>query len=106
MPEDITLAAPVRVDPGVTTFRVARLVFDWESALVQITLRPWSGSAFVGAHRIEATYEGAIATTLMIGLNKVNLGTPNRFVNTSQFGTITESSTPGRVLQINARLTL
>jgi len=75
MPEDITLAAPVRVDPGVTTFRVARLVFDWESALVQITLRPWSGSAFVGAHRIEATYEGAIATTLMIGLNKVNLTT-------------------------------
>jgi hypothetical protein len=39
-------------------------------------------------------------------LNKVNLGTPNRFVNTSQFGTITESSTPGRVLQISARLTL
>jgi len=39
-------------------------------------------------------------------LNKVNLGTPNRFVNTAQFGTITESSTPGRVLQISARLTL
>jgi hypothetical protein len=39
-------------------------------------------------------------------LNKVNLGTPNRFVNTAQFGTITESSTPGRVLQISARLSL
>jgi hypothetical protein len=39
-------------------------------------------------------------------LNKVNLGTPNRFVNTAQFGTITESSTPGRVLQISARFTL
>jgi len=39
-------------------------------------------------------------------LNKVNLGTPNRFVNTSQFGTITEPSTPGRVLQISARLNL
>ena len=36
-------------------------------------------------------------------LNKVNLGTPNRFVNTAQFGTITEPSTPGRVLQIGAR---
>ena len=36
-------------------------------------------------------------------LNKLNLGTPNRFVNTAQFGTITESSTPGRVLQISAR---
>jgi hypothetical protein len=39
-------------------------------------------------------------------LNKVNLGTPNRFVNTAQFGTITESSTPGRVLQISARISL
>ncbi len=40
------------------------------------------------------------------GLNKVNLGTPNRFVNTAQFGTITESSTPGRQLQLSVRLTL
>jgi hypothetical protein len=39
-------------------------------------------------------------------LNKVNLGTPNRFVNTAQFGTITESSTPGRVIQISARFFL
>jgi hypothetical protein len=38
------------------------------------------------------------------GLNRVNLGTPNRFVNTAQFGTITESSTPGRQIQISARL--
>jgi Carboxypeptidase regulatory-like domain len=37
-------------------------------------------------------------------LNKVNLGTPNRFVNTAQFGTITESSTPGRQVQLSARL--
>lgn len=38
------------------------------------------------------------------GLNKVNLGTPNRFVNTAQFGTITESTTPGRQIQLSARL--
>ena len=38
------------------------------------------------------------------GLNKVNLGTPNRFVNTAQFGTITEPSTPGRQIQLSARL--
>ncbi|HEY3443697.1 MAG TPA: carboxypeptidase regulatory-like domain-containing protein [Paludibaculum sp.] len=37
------------------------------------------------------------------GLNKVNLGTPNRFVNTAQFGTITEPSTPGRQIQLSAR---
>lgn len=37
------------------------------------------------------------------GLNKTNLGTPNRFVNTAQFGTITAASTPGRQLQVSAR---
>jgi hypothetical protein len=36
-------------------------------------------------------------------LNKVNLGTPNRFVNTPQFGTITTPMTPGREIQIGAR---
>ncbi len=37
-------------------------------------------------------------------LNKTNLGTPNRFVNTPQFGTITMAMTPGRELQASARL--
>ena len=37
-------------------------------------------------------------------LNKVNLGTPNRFVNTPQFGTITMAMTSGRELQVSARL--
>jgi hypothetical protein len=37
-------------------------------------------------------------------LNKVNLGTPNRYVNTPQFGTITMAMTPGRELQLSARL--
>ena len=37
-------------------------------------------------------------------LNHANLGTPNRFVNTPQFGTITEAATPGREIQWNARL--
>jgi hypothetical protein len=36
-------------------------------------------------------------------LNKVNLGTPNRFVNTPQFGTITMAMTPGREIQLSAR---
>ncbi|HXY00051.1 MAG TPA: carboxypeptidase-like regulatory domain-containing protein [Candidatus Limnocylindrales bacterium] len=36
-------------------------------------------------------------------LNKVNLGTPNRYVNTPQFGTITMPMTPGREIQIGAR---
>ena len=37
-------------------------------------------------------------------LNKVNLGTPNRFVNEPQFGTITMAMTPGREMQLSARL--
>lgn len=37
-------------------------------------------------------------------LNHSNLGTPNRFVNTPQFGTITEASTPGREIQLGLRL--
>jgi hypothetical protein len=37
-------------------------------------------------------------------LNHTNLGTPNRFVNAPQFGTITEAATPGREVQLSARL--
>jgi hypothetical protein len=37
-------------------------------------------------------------------LNKTNLGTPNRFVNTPQFGTITMAMTPGREMQVSARI--
>jgi hypothetical protein len=37
-------------------------------------------------------------------LNMVNLGTPNRFVNTPQFGTSTMAMTPGRELQMSARV--
>lgn len=37
-------------------------------------------------------------------LNHSNLGTPNRFVNTPQFGSITEAATPGREVQFSARL--
>ena len=39
-----------------------------------------------------------------VALNHTNLGTPDRFVNTPQFGTITESTTPGREIQLSARL--
>ena len=37
-------------------------------------------------------------------LNQVNLGTPNRFVNTPQFGTITDAATPGREVQVSSRI--
>jgi hypothetical protein len=37
-------------------------------------------------------------------LNKTNLGTPNRYVNEPQFGTITMAMTPGREIQLSARI--
>jgi len=37
-------------------------------------------------------------------LNQINLGTPNRFINTPQFGTITMAMTPGREIQLSARM--
>jgi Carboxypeptidase regulatory-like domain len=37
-------------------------------------------------------------------LNHTNLGTPNRFVNTASFGSITEVSTSGREIQVSARI--
>ena len=37
-------------------------------------------------------------------LNRTNLGTPDRFVNTPQFGTITEAATPNRQVQVSLRL--
>ena len=41
---------------------------------------------------------------LFNALNHTNLGTPNRFVNTPQFGTITEAATPNREAQLSVRV--
>ena len=74
MAEDYTFPAPVQVDPGAARFRIASLVFDWQRAVVAITLREWDGTGFLG-RQVYAVYEGAVATTMMVGLNKVNLTT-------------------------------
>jgi len=37
-------------------------------------------------------------------LNHTNLGTPNRFVNTANFGSVTEVATPGREIQVSGRI--
>ena len=37
-------------------------------------------------------------------LNHTKPGTPNRFVNTPQFGTITEAATPGPEIQLGVRV--
>jgi hypothetical protein len=56
--------------------------------------------SFVVAERLRFEMRGEAYNTL----NHANLGTPNRFVNTPQFGTITEAATPGRQIQLSARL--
>ncbi len=43
-------------------------------------------------------------TELFNALNHSNLDSPNRFVNTPQFASITEAMTPGREMQFSARL--
>jgi hypothetical protein len=37
-------------------------------------------------------------------LNRINLDTPNRFVNTAGFGTITGAMNPARQIQVSGRL--
>jgi hypothetical protein len=39
-------------------------------------------------------------------LDHTNLGAPGRFVNTPQFGAITEAATPGREVQVSMRVSL
>jgi len=56
------------------------------------------------AFRLTERLNFAIRGEAFNALNKVNLGTPNRFVNTPQFGTITMAMTPGREMQVSARL--
>ena len=46
-----------------------------------------------------------IRAELFNALNHTNYGTPNRFVNEPQFGTITMAMHPGREAQFSARIT-
>ncbi len=55
---------------------------------------------FTITERAKFQFRGEFFNTL----NHTNLGTPDRFVNTPQFGTITQSTTPGRQVQLSARL--
>jgi hypothetical protein len=45
------------------------------------------------------------ASIVLLPLNTVNYGRPNRFVNTPQFGTITEAATAARQIQFVVRAT-
>ena len=55
---------------------------------------------FLMPHGVFSKHHAVLANAL----NHTNLGTPNRFVNTSSFGSITEVATPGREIQVSARV--
>ena len=60
--------------------------------------------ALVRAFRLTERANFQFRAEAFNALNHTNLGTPNRFVNTPQFGTITMPMTPGREIQLSARL--
>lgn len=60
--------------------------------------------AVVRAFRLTEAANFQFRAEAFNALNKTNLGTPNRFVNTPQFGTITMAMTPGREIQLSARV--
>jgi hypothetical protein len=53
---------------------------------------------------VTETVKVQVRAEVFNALNRTNLGTPNRFVNTPQFGTITEAATPGREIQFGLRV--
>ena len=55
--------------------------------------------------RLTETLHFEMRGELFNALNHSNYGTPNRFVNTPQFGTITMAMHPGRQVQLSGRLT-
>jgi hypothetical protein len=60
--------------------------------------------ALVRAMRITEKLNLQVRAEAFNALNHTNLGTPNRYVNEPQFGTITMAMTPGRQIQLSARL--
>jgi len=78
--EKITLAVPVFTSVGATDFRVwdlyMRRTHPDREAEVRTTFREVNESGFVpGGRSLECRYEGDVAETLVIGLNKANMST-------------------------------
>jgi len=66
--------------------------------------KPQLNVALEKTFHISERYKFQFRGEFFNALNHTNLGTPDRFVNTPQFGTITQSTTPGREIQLSARL--
>jgi hypothetical protein len=59
--------------------------------------------ALIREFRIQDSHAVQFRAEFFNSLNHTNFGTPNRFVNTPQFGTVTESATPARQIQFSLR---
>lgn len=81
MPETLILTTPVQVSAGATAFRAwvldLRRAHPDRPAGILVTFREVDGAgAFIsGGRSVECRYEGAVAETLIIALNKANLST-------------------------------
>ena len=81
--------------PAMVAITILRVVVGWHflyEGIAKLTSPSWSAAGYM---RLE---------TFNL-FNTVNYGTPNRFVNTPQFGTITEAATPARQIQFVVRAT-
>jgi len=77
VPEILTLTTPL-VIPDRTTYRVYRLVLDWQAQVIQVTVR--------GSDNVEvfAEYTGTDAVSLMTTLNTANMSTSSLHKRTLQ----------------------
>ena len=88
MAEQLSLSSNEVVPQKVTSYyRISRLTLDWDEARITILVRGEQGE------RKEFTYENAIATTLMVFLNKVNLS-----VKSLQARVLERLSTDGKLV--------
>lgn len=68
MAEQLDLTTPI-AQPSRTFYRVQRVTLDWAAAAIRIDLLGSDGDV------VQASYDGAIATSLMTTLNSANLAT-------------------------------
>ena len=87
---------------GVSAAAVAAVV-GWQFARAAIVNLP---AIVLRAIRITEKLNLQVRAEAFNALNHTNLGTPNRYVNEPQFGTITMAMTPGRQIQLSARLSV
>ena len=102
-----SIQARVRLTRGSTPLRSPRQAFTFGNVGRNSVYGPGLQTLDLALQRefsVTKNVKLQIRAEAFNALNHTNLGTPNRFVNTPQFGTITEAATPGREIQLGVRL--